>query len=152
MYNISVKTSNVFGESTEVNTLFRTPSSKGNIYRHKSKRTNLQLFYVLWFAAPSASPEVVNASTMSSSIIHISWGEVPCPQHNGEITGYIVEYSRRGGGVEERVNVSTNNHTILISSTFTDLELRVRVAAVNEIGIGPFSDLVLIVRSELESS
>ena len=89
---------------------------------------------------------------MGSSIVHVSWGEVPCPQHNGEITGYIVEYSRREGGVEERVKVSTNNHAILISGTFTDLELRVRVAAVNEIGTGPFScDLVLIAKSELRS-
>ena len=109
---------------------------------------------MLWFAAPSASPEVVSGSTVGSSIIHVSWGEVPCPQHNGKITGYIVEYSRRGGGVEdlERVEVSTNNHAILISGTFTELELRVRVAAVNEIGTGPFSDPVLIVRSELGSS
>ena len=50
------------------------------------------------------------------------------------------------------MNVSGNNYTIDISGSdlLTDLELRIRVAGVNEYGTGPFNNLVVIVRSELE--
>ena len=102
--------------------------------------------------APSTSPEMVNAHTVSSSTIYVYWGEVTCQLHNGEITGYFVEYSRRGGGGEgsgeggsgcaEVVHVTSPNLTITGLGPLT--EYIIRVAAVNKNGAGPFSDPVYV--------
>ena len=96
---------------------------------------------------------MVSVSTVSSSTIHVSWGEVPCPQRNGEITGYIVEYSRRGtkrqvGG--EQIHV--NNRTTTINELDPLTEYIIRVAAVNSNGTGPFSDPVMATTNEARMS
>ena len=99
--------------------------------------------------APGVPPEIINVSTVNPSIIHVSWGEVPCPQRNGEITGYIVEYSRRGGGMQTRVNVSRDEGSTSITGLDPFTEYIIRVAAVNSIGTGPFSDPVNVTTEPL---
>ena len=87
---------------------------------------------------------MVNASTVNSSAIHVSWGKVPCPQRNGEIAVYIVEYSRSGGNrLGDQVHV--NGHTTIITGLDSLTEYIIRVAAVNGYGTGPFSDPVYVV-------
>ena len=44
-------------------------------------------------AAPSAGPSSVTFGDSNLTSITVQWGEIPCSERNGEITGYTVEYS-----------------------------------------------------------
>ena len=46
----------------------------------------------MFIVDPTGIPESLNFSVNSISQITVSWGELPCHDQNGEITGYIVEY------------------------------------------------------------
>ena len=52
---------------------------------------NVLLKCVIVPSGPLSSLDVDVARTLTS--ITVQWGEVPCEDRNGEITGYIVEYS-----------------------------------------------------------
>ena len=89
--------------------------------------------------APSAAPISVSVTVLSPSSLNVQWEMVPCIQRNGEITGYLVQYT--GGGSTQIMNVSgasmtEANITGLSPSTAYD----VRVAAVNDVGTGVYSD------------
>ena len=99
---------------------------------------------------------MVKSSTVSSSAINVSWGEVPCPQRNGEITGYIVWYNRSGTnrqvGEEVHVNSSSTMHMTVITDLDPLTEYIIRVAAVNRHGPGPFSDPVYATTSSMSKT
>ena len=44
-------------------------------------------------AAPSGGPSSVTFGDSNLTSITVQWGEIPCSERNGEITGYTVEYS-----------------------------------------------------------
>ena len=89
--------------------------------------------------APSAAPTNVSVSEVTSSSITVQWGEVPCFEQNGDITGYIVQYgsqtqSLSGGSVTETT----------ISDLSPSTTYNVRVTAVNDADTGPFSNTISI--------
>ena len=43
--------------------------------------------------APSGSPSSIMFSSATLTSITVQWGEVPCEDRNGEITGYTVQYT-----------------------------------------------------------
>ena len=78
-------------------------------------------------------PVVVNSTAVS-----ISWEEVNCTQSNGMIIGYNIQYYSN----KEPQSVF-HNVTAVTNITITDLtEFRlyyIRIAAINNNGIGPYS-------------
>ena len=99
------------------------------------------MFYacIFLFVAPSAAPKSITTNTTSSSIT-VRWVAVECIHHNGDITGYSLQYGKEGSGSKQTVNVSggaTTKGTIsgLQSSTAYIIE----VAAVNSAGTGMYS-------------
>ena len=94
---------------------------------------------------------MVNVSSVVSSFINISWGEVPCQHRNGEITGYVVVYRKvlRSGNRERRQTqegmVIVNGQTATINNLDPLTEYSVIVAAVNSAGTGVFSEPVIAV-------
>ena len=96
-------------------------------------------------AAPGDPPTNVTAMATSPVSILVQWGRVPCINHNSNITGYIVRYSR-GDGSTVSVSVSgtdqserTYTATLLVPST----SYSIQVAAVTSTGVtGPFSTTV----------
>lgn len=79
-------------------------------------------------------------SEVTTSSITVKWGPVPCIERNGIITGYLVNY---GYGIE---NVTEGNSTeTLLSNLTPSTSYNVRVAAVNDAGIGVFSNDMIIV-------
>ncbi|CAI8055357.1 Protein sidekick-2, partial [Geodia barretti] len=92
-------------------------------------------------AAPSAPPSPVNAMVESSTSITVQWGEVPCIDQNGAITGYSVQYGVEGSGNTETMTVSGASTT---QTTITGLNpsttYSIQVAAVNSAGTGVYSD------------
>ena len=103
--------------------------------------------------APSASPEMVNVSSVRSSSIDVSWGEVPCSHRNGEITGYVIMYKQKGVKKEGRQMsrqtqegmITVDNHTVTIDNLDPLTEYSVMVAGVNSAGTGQFSEPVTVV-------
>lgn len=90
---------------------------------------------------PSAAPNFVRVSEVTSSSITVEWGEVDCIHQNAEITGYSVQYSVKESMSTESISVSGRAAT---GATITALRQStiylIRVAAVNAVGIGIYSD------------
>ena len=93
-------------------------------------------------SVPSAPPEMVNASSVqgSSSII-VSWGEVSCQHHNGEIVGYAVKYSSG----QRQTEAVVDGQAITLDDLEPLTEYSIMVAALNRNGTGQFSEPVTIV-------
>ena len=89
--------------------------------------------------APSAAPNSVGVSEVTSSSITVQWGTVPCIHRNGDITGYSVQYGVVGGASTQTISVSGGVISNLESST----NYSIKVAAMNSVGIGPYSDAVI---------
>ena len=91
---------------------------------------------------PSAAPTSVSVSKVTSSSITVQWEEVPCIHHNGNITGYLVQYGVVGSDSTQNMCVSETNTTIfnlIESTTYT-----IKVAAVNDVGIGVYTEPMMI--------
>ena len=81
--------------------------------------------------APSAAPESVSISSVTSSSITVQWEMVPCILRNGDIKGYSVQYGSQTMSVSEG-DITEATITGLTASTYYS----VRVAAVNDAGTG----------------
>ena len=96
--------------------------------------------------APSAPPTSVNIIDVTSSSITVQWGAVDCIHHNGDITGYSVQYGVQGRfeGDETVLMVSGDSsggmHVISGLRIFTTYTIE--VAAVNSAGTGEYSDTI----------
>ena len=93
--------------------------------------------------APSAAPTSVRVSTVTSSTITVQWGAVDCIHHNGDITGYSVQYGVQGSGSTQTRDVMGGSVTeATISSLMPSTTYSIQVAAVNSAGIGVYSNVV----------
>ena len=83
----------------------------------------------------------VSSTTLTS--ITVQWGPVECSRHNGEITGYSVHLYREGGDngrvVGRSLGSERKNVTVF---KLTPAVYSIQVAAVNNIGTGPYSTAV----------
>jgi len=64
---------------------------------------------------------------------------------NGDVTGYVIRYTRVGSGVSQMITVDGSRaglHTSVIPGLVAFINYSVEVAAVNVNGTGPFSDPV----------
>ena len=88
--------------------------------------------------APSAAPTSVSVSEVTFSSITVQWGAVDCIHHNGDITGYSVQYGVQGS-VRQTMNVSGGSVTeATISGLTASTTYSIEVAAVtgeNRIGV-----------------
>ena len=92
-------------------------------------------------SAPSAPPSSVNAMVENSTSVTVQWGEVPCIDQNGAITGYSVQYGVEGSGNTENMTVSGASTTqTTISGLNPSTTYSIQVAAVNSAGTGVYSD------------
>ena len=95
-------------------------------------------------AAPSGPPTSVSA-TSTSTTITIQWEAVPCIHHNGDITGYSVQYAVVENGNTWTMSVSGSSITeATISSLMSSTTYFIQVAAVNSAGTGVYSDNCIV--------
>ena len=94
------------------------------------------------FTVSSAPPTSVDISNVSSSIITVQWGQLDCIHHNGNITGYSVQYGVQGSGSTQSIDVSGGAATeTSISGLDAATTYSIEVAAVNSVGTGVYSTL-----------
>ena len=74
--------------------------------------------------------------------LRVSWDPPFEINHNGPITGHVIQYTRVGLSDMMSVNV-TNGTTHIISGLFVLADYSVIVAAVNVNGTGSFSDAIM---------
>ena len=88
---------------------------------------------------PDAPPHFVSVTTVNSSSVKVRWGDVPCAGKNGEITGYLINYtSTSAGGVSGEIMAQANTSSKIISDLSPCIAYNFRVAAMNINGTGPF--------------
>ena len=78
-------------------------------------------------------------TSVNPASLMVSWQPPPLVDHNGPITGYVIQYTRVGSSDMMSVNVNSGT-TYTISGLPVLTEYSVRVAAVNVDGTGPFSN------------
>ena len=91
---------------------------------------------------PSSPPLNVMVTSVNPLSLMVSWQPLPEIELNGQITGYVIQYTRVGSSdiMSENVNSGT---THIISGLVAYVNYSVTVAAVNINGIGPFSNPVV---------
>ena len=92
--------------------------------------------------APSAAPNSVSVSEVTYSSITVQWGTVPCIHRNGDITGYSVQYRVVGSESTQTMTVS-GDFSGVISNLESSTNYSIKVAAMNNVDIGPYSDAVI---------
>ena len=86
---------------------------------------------------PSAPPENITTTDVSTTYVHLNWTLPPTEYHNGVITGYVVWVTM--ANTQESYNLKSNTTELLVDSLTPDSEYIFAVAAQTVIGIGPFS-------------
>ena len=93
-------------------------------------------------SVPSSPPQDVVLTTVNPASLNVSWQPPLDINHNGPITGYVIQYTRVGSNVKTIENV-TSKVTYTISGLDAYVNYSVMVAALNTNGSGPFSDPVV---------
>ena len=87
----------------------------------------------------------MRVSAVTSSTITVQWGEVDCIHHNGDITGYSVQYGVVGSGSTRTMSVSGASVTeTTISSLMSSTNYSIQVAAVNSADTGKYTDPIIV--------
>ena len=85
----------------------------------------------------------MSVSIISSTAIIVQWETVPCIEQNGDITGYTV-LVLESGEMERVEDVVGDVTQVTISELTPSTTYSIQVAAVNNEGTGPYSDLITI--------
>ena len=93
------------------------------------------------FTAPSSPPQNVVVTSVNPASLMMSW-QPPFPiDHNGMITGYVINYTEVDTNIMTSVNVSSETTQFTISVLVAYVNYSVTIAAMNTNGSGPFSNL-----------
>ncbi|XP_049682850.1 contactin-3-like isoform X3 [Accipiter gentilis] len=93
---------------------------------------------------PSTAPSGVSATSLSSSVIEVSWTAIPWKMSSGRLLGYEVRYWNNGEKEESsnRVKAAGNETSVRITGLKSNLAYYTAVRAYNSAGAGPFSATV----------
>ena len=92
---------------------------------------------------PSSPPGRVTVKVVNSTTLMTSFNPPPIIDHNGQLTGYVIRYTRVGSNNTKYVKTKYTRTTIYLSELDEFANYSVTVAAVNVNGTGPFSDPVV---------
>lgn len=95
--------------------------------------------YLPTLLVPSAAPQVVEVTALSSTSAYLSWISPPLEHHNGEITGYVINVT---GSETQQFTSESTNVTIFTLEPFTVFSFT--IAARTSAGTGPFSSPVTL--------
>ena len=139
-YNMIIVTaSNSAGSSAVSNTVNAMTKEAGE----RAIFSGHLLMFMAILPVPSAAPSSVSVSVVNSTAFTVQWGMITCINRNGDITGYRIHVV---GSVEmEKLeNVGDDVREVTISQLTPSTTYSIQVAAVNNIGPGPYSDPIII--------
>ena len=97
-------------------------------------------------SAPTGTPRNVRIATLNTTrSITVSWDTIDCPDRNGVITGYAVEFWKQGG---ESISREVASQIFTADGITPGTRYTFRVAGVNAIGTGPFVEISNITDEE----
>ena len=91
---------------------------------------------------PSSPPQNIMVTSVYPASLVLLWQPPPMIDHNGAITGHMIQYTRIGSSDMMSVTVNSGT-TYTISGLVAHVDYSVIVAAVNVNGTGPFSNPVV---------
>ena len=96
------------------------------------------------FVAPSAPPDSVSISAVTSSSITVQWEMVPCIHRNGHITDYTVRFGIQGQITQTMAAPGdSSGGTYVISNLQSSTTYSIQVAAITGVNrIGPYSSTI----------
>ena len=95
---------------------------------------------------PSSSPLAVTVEGYNPASLMVTFQQPLVIDHNGPITGHVIQYTRVGSSDIMSVNI-TSGTTHTISGLVAYVNYSVIVAAMTVNGTGPFSDPPVVGRS-----
>ena len=107
------------------------------------------MLLALILAEPTGPPKNVRIQWIEKTAAKLSWEAIPCPHQNGRILRYIVRHNYvfpNGTFAEQRSETSWRNSSdITLENLHPNSIYGVRVAGVNDAGVGPFSSPIKLV-------
>ena len=79
------------------------------------------------------------------AMLSVRYRPPPASSRNGDVTGYVIRYTRVGSGISQVITISDSSRglrTSVIPALVAFVNYSGEVAAVNVNGTGPFSDVV----------
>ncbi|KFD51708.1 hypothetical protein M513_07404, partial [Trichuris suis] len=103
---------------------------------------------------PSKGPAWVNVTVESPTSALVTWGDVPADHRNGRITAYMVDYMSNGPPTYSGSEVVGEDrlHSLVLDNLIPFTSYRVRVAAINGIGVGAYSEPEVVFRTPIDLS
>jgi len=92
---------------------------------------------------PDGPPQDINLTSVDPAMLSVRYSRPLVEDVNGDLTGYVIRYSRVSSGeVEVMSVVNGDNLSSVISGLVAYVNYSIEVAASNVNGTGPFSDPV----------
>ncbi|KAK4877040.1 hypothetical protein RN001_009546 [Aquatica leii] len=88
---------------------------------------------------PSAPPDSITAGLFNDSTGWVRWSPPPPQHHNGIIVGYKLQIK---GSVLRSQTLNSSTTSVLVSNLTSGGSYNARVAALTQVGMGPFSNSV----------
>jgi len=92
---------------------------------------------------PNGPPQDITLRDTDPAMLLVGYRPPEESLRNGDVTGYVIRYTRVGGGVSQMIIVNGSSaglRTSVITGLVAFTNYSVEVAAVNVNGTGPFSD------------
>ena len=94
-------------------------------------------------SVPSAPPQNVSITSLSSSSLKVSWSNVPLEYRNGEITGYVVIFHDVLESTSENITIHNQSQFVFVKDSLRKYHnYSVRVAAKTSVGLGKYSSWI----------
>ena len=90
-----------------------------------------------YIIVPTGAPANVVIMEKTETTLRISWDGIACGSRGGDIQHYVYQFEAEA---QNAVSMMTLDRSIERSNLPCNTRYRFRVAGVNEVGMGPFSD------------
>lgn len=107
--------------------------------------------YYYFFIEPNAFPEKLKAIGSTFTTITLTWERLSCVDHNGNITGYEVQYGTTTIDTRTVTGELDDNDEFVVTELEPMTVYKFRVAAVNSNGTGLYSTPVQFQTTVLQS-
>ena len=144
MYNFTVVAYNDIGNSAESETTPLSTLEEGKHFVH-SVGYGMLFTEIIFTTVPGNFPQNVMAVCLSSTIVNVTWEEVPPIDRNGMITTYEVLYEPLET-FEQLLSTYITNSTnlfVLLEGLHPFVSYNISVRAYTSVGNGPYSDVVI---------